>query len=81
MDIQRHTCVSDSQCPRPAGGGRGTTYPPSLQSPTPPTQARMNDGSARRETGLKASPGKYAPTGQRMTNRRARVGLPTPSEG
>lgn len=62
--------------------GRGrTTHPPSLQSPTPPIQARMNVGSARRETGFMASPGKYESTGQRITNRRACVERLTPREG
>lgn len=55
-------------------------YPPILQSPVPPLQARMYLESAHRDTGL-APVLKYDPTGLRMTNSNALEGFFTPRVG
>ena len=57
------------------------TYPPNLKSPQPPGQALTNAGSARRATGLNVPVLKYGPTGDKITYKRADVGLVTPRAG
>lgn len=60
---------------------RRKTHPPILYSPTPPFQARTNEGSANKETGLKDPVAKYGPTGPRMTKIIALPGRDTPRDG
>lgn len=57
------------------------THPPILKEPTPPFQARTNDGSASSETGLKEPVAKYGPTGPTITNSNAWLARVTPSDG
>lgn len=57
------------------------THPPILKAPTPPFQARTNEGSANRETGLKDPVAKYGPTGPMMTKIIAFPARDTPRDG
>ena len=56
------------------------TYDPSLESPPPPGQALTYFGSAINDTGF-IPVGKYGPTGDAITYRRAVLDVATPRDG